>query len=52
MRGFRNLDCRDLTGFVDGTENPQDEHRAEVALLEGGEFPVDPMSMSSAGCMP
>jgi putative iron-dependent peroxidase len=38
VRGFRNLDCRDLTGFVDGTENPQDEHRAEVALLEGGEF--------------
>lgn len=38
VRGFRNLDCRDLTGFVDGTENPQDAHRAEVALLEGGEF--------------
>jgi putative iron-dependent peroxidase len=38
VRGFRNLDCRDLTGFVDGTENPQDEHRAEVALLAGGEF--------------
>ncbi|MBC8674144.1 Dyp-type peroxidase [Aeromonas hydrophila] len=38
VRGFRNLDCRDLTGFVDGTENPQDEHRAEVALLDGGEF--------------
>jgi putative iron-dependent peroxidase len=35
VRGFRNQDCRDLTGFVDGTENPQDEHRAEVALLEG-----------------
>ena len=38
VNGFRNLDCRDLTGFVDGTENPQDAHRAEVALLEGGEF--------------
>ena len=38
VRGFRNQDCRDLTGFVDGTENPQDEHRAEVALLDGGEF--------------
>ena len=38
VRGFRNLDCRDLTGFVDGTENPQDEHRAEVALAADGEF--------------
>jgi putative iron-dependent peroxidase len=23
VHGFRNLDGRDLTGFVDGTENPQ-----------------------------
>ncbi|MGL5030935.1 MAG: Dyp-type peroxidase [Aeromonas sp.] len=38
IRGFRNLDCRDLTGFVDGTENPQDTHRAEVALVAEGEF--------------
>ncbi|WP_368165222.1 Dyp-type peroxidase [Aeromonas sp. R6-2] len=38
QRGFRNLDCRDLTGFVDGTENPQGDHRPEVALVEGGEF--------------
>lgn len=33
VRGFRYLDARDLTGFVDGTENPEGEHRAEVALL-------------------
>ncbi|WP_454008931.1 Dyp-type peroxidase [Aeromonas sp. Marseille-Q7275] len=38
VRGFRNQDCRDLTGFVDGTENPQGEHRADVALIDGGEF--------------
>lgn len=31
--GFRYLDSRDLTGFVDGTENPQGEARAAVALL-------------------
>lgn len=37
-QGFRYLDCRDLTGFVDGTENPQGEHRAEVALLAEGPF--------------
>lgn len=36
--GFRFLDCRDLTGFVDGTENPQGEHRAEVALVAEGPF--------------
>ncbi|MGL5949013.1 MAG: Dyp-type peroxidase [Aeromonas sp.] len=38
VRGFRNLDSRDLTGFVDGTENPQGEEKAPVALVEGGEF--------------
>lgn len=31
--GFRYLDNRDLTGFVDGSENPQGEERAAVALL-------------------
>lgn len=31
---FRNFDGRDLTGFIDGTENPQfPDDRAEVALL-------------------
>ena len=34
VNGFRYLDCRDLTGFVDGTENPQGEERAEVALVD------------------
>ncbi len=33
VRGFRFLDGRDLTGFVDGTENPQGRHRREVALV-------------------
>lgn len=32
IHGFRYLDSRDLTGFVDGTENPQGEDRARVAL--------------------
>lgn len=38
---FRYLDGRDLTGFVDGTENPQfKDDRAETALLpeEAGQF--------------
>lgn len=31
--GFRYLDSRDLTGFVDGTENPEGAERADVALI-------------------
>jgi len=34
IRGFRYHDMRDLTGFVDGTENPDGEHRADVALSQ------------------
>ena len=35
---FRYLDSRDLTGFVDGTENPQEpDHRARVALVADGD---------------
>lgn len=37
--GFRYLDSRDLTGFVDGTENPDLDERPEVALVSG----TDPM---------
>jgi len=33
IRAFRFLDGRDLTGFVDGTENPQGQHRRKVALI-------------------
>ncbi|WP_428771787.1 Dyp-type peroxidase [Vibrio sp.] len=36
--GFRYLDSRDLTDFVDGTENPKQGQRAEVALIPEGEF--------------
>ncbi len=32
-RGFRYLDSRDFTGFVDGTENPKGRHRQDVALV-------------------
>ncbi|ADZ91804.1 Dyp-type peroxidase [Marinomonas mediterranea] len=31
---FKYLDNRDLTGFVDGTENPQGESRAQTALIQ------------------
>ena len=33
VKGFRYLDGRDLTGFVDGTENPKGLHKREVALV-------------------
>jgi putative iron-dependent peroxidase len=39
IHGFRYLDMRDMTGFVDGTENPQGEDRLEVALV-GNEDPA------------
>ena len=38
VHGFRYLDSRDLTGFIDGTENPKGAERAEVALI-GAEDP-------------
>ncbi len=39
IHGFRYLDSRDLTGFVDGTENPAgDEHRRAVAVIAEGPF--------------
>lgn len=38
MHGFRYLEMRDLTGFVDGTENPQGDDRIAVAVV-GDEDP-------------
>ncbi|MGO1246285.1 MAG: Dyp-type peroxidase [Oceanisphaera sp.] len=37
-QGFRYLDMRDVTGFVDGTENPQGDDRGQVALVQDGPF--------------
>lgn len=34
--GFRWIEDRDLSGFVDGTENPQGEARKEVAIISAG----------------
>lgn len=33
VHGFRYLDSRDLTGFIDGTENPRGRARAATALI-------------------
>lgn len=39
ITGFRYLDRRDLTGFIDGVENAQTaSERAEVALISDGEY--------------
>lgn len=45
IHGFRYLDKRDLSGFIDGTENPKGKERAKVALVgpedpqfEGGSY--------------
>ncbi|MCU5771096.1 Dyp-type peroxidase [Erwiniaceae bacterium BAC15a-03b] len=34
--GFRWVEDRDLSGFVDGTENPQGEKRQQVAIIADG----------------
>lgn len=39
VHGFRYRDSRDLTGFIDGTENPTGKTRAAVALI-GREDPA------------
>jgi putative iron-dependent peroxidase len=36
IHGFRALEERDLSGFVDGTENPKAEARAQVAIIPEG----------------
>ncbi|WP_301099827.1 Dyp-type peroxidase [Otariodibacter sp.] len=38
VNGFRWIEERDLTGFIDGTENPENEEKLrEVALINEGE---------------
>ncbi len=39
MHGFRNLDRRDLTGFIDGTENPSGVKERTEAAIVGAEIP-------------
>lgn len=36
-QGFRWVEDRDLSGFIDGTENPQGEKRHQVAIIANGE---------------
>jgi len=37
IQGFRYHDSRDLTGFVDGSANPKDEHKYLESLIADGE---------------
>jgi putative iron-dependent peroxidase len=36
--GYRYLDARDMTEFIDGTENPAGEQRQTVAIIPDGPF--------------
>ncbi|WGV99557.1 Dyp-type peroxidase [Vibrio sp. YMD68] len=36
--GYRYLDSRDMTDFIDGTENPKEKVREDVAIIPEGEF--------------
>ncbi|WP_105902501.1 Dyp-type peroxidase [Vibrio gangliei] len=36
--GFRYLDSRDMTDFIDGTENPEGDERRLIAVIPEGEF--------------
>jgi putative iron-dependent peroxidase len=36
--GYRFMDARDMTDFIDGTENPKGEERAQVAIIPEGPF--------------
>jgi len=37
VRGFRYLDGRDFTGFIDGTENPRGLRKLDVAIVGDGD---------------
>ena len=53
IHGFRYRDSRDLTGFIDGTENPKGKNRAAAALIgeEDRPFAEAVTSRSSAMSM-
>ena len=36
--GYRFMDARDMTDFIDGTENPKGAQREEVAIIPDGAF--------------
>jgi putative iron-dependent peroxidase len=38
LNGFKNKEARDLTGFVDGTANPKEDKRGEIAQIPFGEI--------------
>ncbi|WP_246033992.1 Dyp-type peroxidase [Thalassotalea mangrovi] len=40
VKGFRYLDGRDLTGFIEGSDNPRGPHKREVALVKSDQQPL------------
>jgi len=44
---FRHQDCRDLTGYEDGTENPKNEAAVEAAVAQGQGTGIDGSSFAA-----
>ena len=44
---FRHRDCRELTGYEDGTENPRDEAAVEAAIAHGQGAGIDGSSFAA-----
>ena len=44
---FRHQDFRDLTGYIDGTENPEDEAAVEAAVAQGQGAGIDGSSFAA-----
>jgi putative iron-dependent peroxidase len=44
---FRHRDSRDLTGYEDGTENPQDEAAVDAAIVQGQGAGIDGSSFAA-----
>jgi len=41
LDAFRYADCRDISGYIDGTENPQDDDAIAAAIVSGNDSGLD-----------
>ena len=41
LDAFRYADCRDITGYIDGTENPEDDNAVAAAIVSGDDARLD-----------
>lgn len=49
VHGFRYFDERDILGFVDGTENPEDQDAVDAVFLQPEDFTDDLDDLAEAG---